>query len=156
MNSIGIKSRTVILLPKDVERRPQGNYHVVTEAYLNDRKKWVMVDAQWNAIPVLNNYPLSVVELQNAVARSMGGINLGNVKNGMEDIYLISIPVYIHYIYTPIDNRVIGAKTPENVSGGVLLVPAGEKPPASFASAPIYNKITITNSIPDFYGAGTP
>jgi hypothetical protein len=104
----------------------------------------------------MNNYPLSIVELQNAVGKNLGGIKLGNVKNGMEDTYLVSIPIYIHFLYTPFDNRVIGANTPNNLSGGVLLVPMGEEAPGSFASAPVFGKISIINSVPDFYGVSQP
>jgi len=155
LNSIGIKSRIVVLLPVDVERRPNGNYHVVAEAYLNNRKKWVMVDAQWNAVPILNGYPLSVVELQNAILKHSRNIDFGNIKEQVANVYPRDLGVYLHFLYTPLDNRVIGAQSPGNVGGGVMLVPNGEKPPRSFAAAPV-GQFVMTNSVPDFYGTDHP
>ncbi len=155
LNSIGIKTRTVVLLPRDVERRANGNYHVVAEAYLNDKKKWVMVDAQWDAVPTLNNYPLSVVELQNALTKGLRGIDFGNLKGEMTDLYPQDLAIYLHYLYTPLDNRVIGAKSPDNVGGGVMLIPLGDKPPRRFAMAPV-GRFVVTNAVTDFYGTAQP
>lgn len=152
LNALGIKTRIIVLLPQNVERRPNGNYHVVAEAFLIDRKKWVMIDTQWNAIPILNNYPLSVVELQNVIGRGLPGVDYGDIKDGISETYEYSLAVYLHYFYTPLDNRVIGAAAPGNVTGGVMLVPIGEKPPASCAQAPIKDFV-VTHSIPDFYGS---
>jgi len=155
LNAIGIKSRIVVLLPHDVERRPDGNYHVVAEAYLNNRKKWVMVDAQWNAVPTLNRYPLSIAELQNAIAKGLWAIDFGDIREESPGIYQREMGPYLHYLYTPLDNRVIGATSPANVAGGVMLIPMGDKPPRRFAMAPI-GKFIVTNAVADFYGTAQP
>ncbi|MFH0765453.1 MAG: transglutaminase-like domain-containing protein [Calditrichota bacterium] len=159
LSSIGIKSRIVVLLPQDVEYRYDGNYHVVAEAYLKRRRKWVMVDAQFNAVPTLNQNPLCLIELQNALVRYLSGneltkrldeIDFGNLNEEISSTYPRDLFVYLYYFYTPCDNRVVGAKAPENFGGGVMLVPSGESAPRSFAQAPIGDFIT-TNAVTDFY-----
>ena len=150
LNCIGIKSRTVVLLPRNVERNTDGNYHVVTEAFLNDEKKWVMVDAQFNAVPTLNKRPLNLVELQYALAERLKGVEFGNLNQEMGVIYSTDLLNYLHFFYTPLDNRVVGATAPDNVKGGVMLVPLGERAPRSFAQAPI-GKFRVTNALYDFY-----
>lgn len=153
LNSIGIKTRIVVLLPRFVDQSPSGSYHVVAEAYLENRKKWVMADAQFNSVPTLNNYPLSIVELQNTLTRRLGDVDFGSVEEQYHRSYPHDILVNIHYLYTPLDNRIVGAQSPVNQSGGLMLVPLGDTPPQRFAGAPV-GKIQVTHSVPDFYNIG--
>ena len=67
LSAIGLPSRTLGLQTRDVEITKYGAGHVLSEVWLNDYQKWAMVDAQFNAMPMLNDVPLNVVELQDAI-----------------------------------------------------------------------------------------
>lgn len=151
LNSIGIKSRIVVLLSKSVEYRNNGSYHVVAEAYLKDMKRWVMVDAQFNAVATLNNHPLSIVGVQVALAKNLSGIEFGNLNELLYEDYYRDMQFHLFFLYTPFDNRPIGPDTNHEIEGGVMLLPLGvTSGPRSFAGAPVERFIT-TNSLPNFY-----
>jgi len=58
LNSIGLKARQLNLKTKDVETTEYGAGHVVTEVFLNDLKKWMFIDGQFDAMPLLDGIPL--------------------------------------------------------------------------------------------------
>ena len=64
LSALGIPSRVLGLMTSDVETRRSGAGHVVAEAYLRDRRAWVMVDGQWNAMPFLRGAPLSELSVR--------------------------------------------------------------------------------------------
>jgi hypothetical protein len=151
LNSIGIKARPVQLLPKDVANLPMGSYHFVTQAFLSDRKKWVMVDAQWNVIPTLKGFPLSTVELQPALAKDFAGIEFGKVSPEVREAYKRDIGRYLYYFIVFFDNRLEGTAFPHREEGGLLLAPLGTQLPSYFASLKM-SRITVTHVLSEFYG----
>jgi len=52
LNALGIISRILSLKTKNCETKRYGAGHVVVEAYLKDKEKWVMIDPQWDVIPM--------------------------------------------------------------------------------------------------------
>jgi len=151
LNSLGIRARIVQLMPKDVANHPLGSYHYVTQAYLNDRKKWIMIDPQWNIIPMLKNYPLSIVELQPALAKGFKGLTWGVCTDSLAALYKEGIGEYLYFLIAVFDNRVEGTALPRPVKGGLMLVPIGCKVPGYFDSL-ARMKITVTNNLSEFYG----
>jgi len=53
LNAMGLKSRTLRLKTKNVETTQYGAGHVLLEVYLNDIKKWALLDGQFDAMPLL-------------------------------------------------------------------------------------------------------
>ena len=74
LTALGIPARTLGLEMADVETRKSGAGHVLAEAWLTDQHKWMLVDGQWDVIPLLNGVPLNAVELQKALAEQQPGL----------------------------------------------------------------------------------
>lgn len=153
LNSLGIKTRIVELLPKNIEQRTLGSYHIVAEAYLNDRKKWVMLDPQWNTIPTLKNYPLNLVELQATLARGSEGLDFGGILDSMSISYREGLGQYLYFMRVSFNNRVQTTDLPHTLMGmdGLLLAPIGAEIPSYFVTR-LKGRLTVTNVLPEFYG----
>ncbi|HEY6565393.1 MAG TPA: transglutaminase-like domain-containing protein, partial [Pirellulaceae bacterium] len=79
LSSLGIPARVVGLMTEDAETRTSGAGHVVAEAYLPDRQRWIMCDGQWDVIPLLDGKPLSALGLQEALADRAPGLSVYSV-----------------------------------------------------------------------------
>lgn len=150
LTSLGIPTRVVELMPADVETRQNGPHHVVAEAFLPDRRKWVFVDAQWNAVAMLNDYPLSLTELKVVIDQKPEKLNFHNLPRDKIEIYREWLKPYLYYFYYFYDNRVHGTETTKRRSGGVYLVPLGKTPPRFFAGIPT-RKAAYTSIIAEVY-----
>lgn len=146
LNSLGIPARVLGLKTADVQTRESGAGHVVTEAYLPDRKQWVMLDGQWGAIPERTGVPLSAVEFQQALAE--GAADLKIVGDADFRAYTRWIQPYLYYLDAPFDNRV-------GVSGisrrGLMLVPEGAPEPKVFQRVHPLDYLEYTHSVAAFY-----
>jgi hypothetical protein len=147
LNALGIPARVLALKTRDVETRPSGAGHVVTEAYLRDLNKWIMVDGQWDVIPVLDQTPLNAVELQKALAEGKAGLTVDGFSGTEADTYFPWIQEYLFYFDTPLDSR-YGLDTEP---GSLMLVPLGAKNPVVFQQKYPITSMFYTNSINDFY-----
>jgi tetratricopeptide (TPR) repeat protein len=147
LNSLGIPTRVLSLKTGDVETRPSGAGHVVTEAYLRDLDKWVMIDPQWDAIPLLDETPLNAVELQRALAEGKAGLTVDGFSGTEADTYFPWIQEYLFYFDTPLDNR-YGVDTEP---GSLMLVPLGAKNPVVFQQKYPITSMFYTHSVEDFY-----
>lgn len=154
LNAVGLKSRTLSLKTKDVEIRPYGAGHVLLEVFLNDLKKWVLIDAQWDAMPVLNGIPLNAVEFQKAISENYDVLEIRTSSLLSKRKYVDWIYPYLYYYSIAFDNRE-GTELEKNKINGksaLMLVPLGASNPTIFQ---INNKIDnclYTNSLYDFYG----
>lgn len=64
--SIGIKARTVFLMPFSVY---DGDNHVVTHAYIKEMNKWIMLDPSFDAYVMdKENQPLNLFEIREILA----------------------------------------------------------------------------------------
>jgi transglutaminase-like putative cysteine protease len=102
LSSLGLQSRIVSLYRASPESTTKS--HVVVEAYLPEAGRWVFVDGQWNAIPVLDGEPLNAVELQRAVARDAAGLSF--YDQGPLRRYQRWIDDYLVYLSFNRDSRV--------------------------------------------------
>ena len=132
----------------------QGGGHVATEVFIDELQKWVFVDAQFNAMPFLNNVPLNAVELQNAIRtnlknlefRSLGKVDKMNCTNFVQE--------YLFYFDCAFDQResVMNERNKVNGKRSLMLVPLGIENPKSML---VFNSeidyCEYTNSINDFY-----
>jgi hypothetical protein len=153
LNAVGLKARTLALKTKDVETTEYGAGHVLLEVFLNDLKKWVLIDGQWDAMPVLNNVPLNAVEFQKAIAENYEELEIRTSSAISKRQYIDWIYPYLYYFSISFDNRE-GAdikKNKINEKKSLMLVPIGATNPTIFQ---IKNKIDYciyTNSLNDFY-----
>lgn len=75
LNSVGLPARVVGLTTSGQEES-----HVVCEAYLWDIQKWIMADGQWDAMPVLNNKPMHVFELYEALKKKNKDLHISSLS----------------------------------------------------------------------------
>jgi transglutaminase-like putative cysteine protease len=147
LNALGIPARVLALKTEDVETRESGAGHVVTEAYLSDLKKWVMVDGQWDVIPTLKGKPLNAVELQQVLAKADEGLDVESFSGTTAQKYFAWVAPYLFYFDTRFDSRIEGAKH----FYSLMLVPVGAKQPTIFQRKWPLKTLVYTNSLRAFY-----
>ena len=147
LNALGIPSRVIGLKTKDVETRKSGAGHVVVEAYLRDLNKWVMVDGQWNVIPIHNGEPINTVELQRILANGEKGLSIASLEKNNKSNFFRWIVEYLYYFDTGLDNRFVSEKSYKRL----MLVPIGANEPKIFQIKHPIGDFRYTNSYKDFY-----
>jgi hypothetical protein len=153
LNAVGLKSRILGLMIKEVETTKYGAGHVLLEVYLNDLKKWALLDGQWDVIPMVNNIPLNAVEFQKTITDNYKSLEIRTSSGISKRNYVDWVCPYLYYFTIPFDNREgTNLKTKKiNGKSHLMLVPLGAKVPAYFQ---IKNKIDYciyTNALNDFY-----
>lgn len=153
LNAIGLKTRTLGLKTKDVETRQSGAGHVLSEVFLNDLKKWVLIDGQWDAMPVLNGVPLNAVEFQKAIADDFKELVIRTSSSLSKNRYIDWIYPYLYYFDVSFDNREgINTDTKKiNGKSKLMLVPVGAAKPTIFQITYKIDNCLYTNSLNDFY-----
>jgi hypothetical protein len=149
LNSIGIRSRVLGLKTSDVETRESGAGHVVSEAYLDDQKKWVMVDGQWDVIPLLGAKPLSAIELQAALAARDPALGVESLSGASASRYFNWVAEYLYYFDAVLDQRT--AATDKRFKE-LMLVPEGAPQPKVFQRKYPIGDVTYTNNAYLFAG----
>jgi len=153
LNAIGLPARVLGLKTKDVETTPYGAGHVLLEVYLRDLKKWVLLDGQWDAMPLLNGVPLNAVEFQQAIARNYKNLQIRSRSGCDKDAYVRWIYPYLYYFDVRFDNREGLKEARAKVEGkqSLMLVPEGAKEPTIFQKTGSINYALYTRSMADFY-----
>ncbi|RYY66530.1 MAG: transglutaminase domain-containing protein [Chitinophagaceae bacterium] len=155
LNAVGLPARVLALKTKDVETTASGAGHVLLEVYLSDLKKWVLMDGQWDAMPVLNGVPLNAVEFQQAIARNYDALQIRSLSGTDKEAYASWIFPYLYYFDVKFDNRE-GPGRKLATQGGkpsLMLVPEGAKEPTVFQKEWPINNVVYTHSAADFYAA---
>ncbi|HTH49573.1 MAG TPA: transglutaminase-like domain-containing protein [Candidatus Limnocylindria bacterium] len=148
LNAVGVPARVLWLRTADVETRPSGAGHVVVEAYLADRRRWILADGQYDAIPVLKDEPVNAIELQAALARGASGLHISSSSGTDEAMWFGWIAQYLHYFNVRFDNR---TGSPDLSPEALMLVPVGAKEPKIFHGIRPIKNTTYTHSTPSFY-----
>jgi len=150
----GYKARTIYLKTKDAETRKSSPGHVATEVYLNDQKKWILIDGQFNVLPTLNGKPLNAVEFQQALSNNYDQVVLASRDNVDKREYVDFVYDYLYYFDTALDNRSLPSADKFKLEGktSLMLVPVGAPPLQQIGfwnSKVVY--CVYTNSLKDFY-----
>ncbi|MEW5825822.1 MAG: transglutaminase-like domain-containing protein [Candidatus Bipolaricaulota bacterium] len=157
LSAVGIPSRTLGLMMRDVETRSSSAGHVVAEAYLRDLDKWIMVDGQWDAIPWLGGSPLNAVELQHAIAARARVLSIDSSCGTEAREYVRWVTPYLYYFSIYADLRAGESGWQERQ---VILVPVGAKEPTVFQRTipidAIYTRNLATFYQPPIVGAKQP
>lgn len=154
--SIGLEARTLGLKTKAVEVTSSGAGHVLTEVWSNQFNKWVVLDAQVNLIPTLNDIPLNAVEFQKAMVQGQNfklvDIN-GEVSAKRRKSYLRFIAKYLYYFDFKFDQREVAYDSLFKVNDKtvLMLVPDDAKKPTVFQKKFDMTYLEYTNSLNDFY-----
>ncbi len=153
LNAVGLNARVLNLKTKDVETTPSGAGHVLLEVYLNDLQKWVLLDGQFDAMPVLNGVPLNAVEFQNAINTHCKELQIITASDLSKDFYIGWIYPYLYYFDINFDNREgeIDIRFKINGKSNLMLVPKGAKNPTIFQRKYKIDYCEYTNSLADFY-----
>jgi hypothetical protein len=149
LNAIGIRSRVLGLKTQDVETRESGAGHVVSEAYLDDQKKWVMVDGQWDVIPMLGAKPLGAIELQAAIAGHDPALRVESLSGTTASRYFAWVAEYLYYFDAALDQR---TTAPNKSFKELMLVPEGAPEPKVFQRKYSIGDVTYTNNAYLFVG----
>lgn len=158
LNAFGLPARVLGLKMKDVETIEGGAGHVLLEVYLPDLKKWVLMDGQWDAMPVLNGVPLNAVEFQQAIASNYEALQIRSLSGTGKADYVKWIYPYLYYMDIAFDNRETGGVEKSLYQGkrNLMLVPQGAKEPKVFQKARPIDYVIYTRSVADFYAAPHP
>lgn len=157
LNAIGLPARVLGLKTKEVETTESGAGHVLLEVYLKDLRKWVVLDGQWNTMPVLNGVPLNAVEFQQAISKNYDALQIRSLTGEDKAAYIKWIFPYLYYFDVAFDNRESIDHQKQAVGGKtmLMLVPKGAKAPTVFQKKFPINYAHYTHSIEDFYRAPT-
>ena len=152
LNAVGLKARKLSLKTKDVETTQYGAGHVVAEVFLNDLKKWVLIDGQFDAMPVLNGIPLNAVEFQKAIGENYDQLEIKTSSDTPKEDYTNWIYPYLYNFDALFDNRE-GIKDKQLIDGksSLMLVPLGAKCPTVFQIKFPIDYVKYTHLLEDFY-----
>lgn len=152
LNAVGLKARTLGLMTSDVETRKSGAGHVAVEVYLDDLEKWVFVDPQWDAIPVLDGIPLNAVEFQQALTRDLDRLEIRSSRISKND-YIGWVYPYLYFFTVSFDNRESLTTKRKGIKGKtkLMLVPLGSGNPTVFQRDQPINYAIYTHALLDFY-----
>lgn len=150
----GFKSRVIYLKTSDIATSMRGGGHVATEVFIDELQKWVFVDAQFNAMPFLNNIPLNAVELQNAIRIDFDKLEFRSLGKIDKMAYINFVQPYLYYFDCSFDQRedVVTERNKVNGKRSLMLVPLGtENPTFMLVWKSKIDYCEYTNSINDFY-----
>ena len=160
--SLGMPARRLGLKREDVETAQSGAGHVVAEVWLNSRKKWVLADGQWDALPEKDGVPLNAVEFQDAFARNAPGLKIRSSSDIKADSYLGWVAPYLYYFDFSMDQRFSAPQTDhaegqryQPQRGAVMLVPKGAERPAVFQRKTPMKNLTYISDPRAFYPVPT-
>lgn len=156
LQSLNFKARVLGLKTADVETRKYGAGHVLAEVWMPQYNKWVLIDGQFNVMPILENVPLNAVELQQAISENKNykliDIN-GEVSMKRRKSYLSFIFEYLYYMDSKFDYRNVPSneRLLHEGKSSLMLVPLGAKKPSIFQIKYPIDNMVYTNSLNDFY-----
>ena len=136
LNAVGIPARVVGGRARDVETLMVGAGHVFAEAWLDDRGRWVFVDAQMDIVGVdAGGTPMNSAEFRNSLARADPPIP-----------YPLGLALCMHFFIMP-------AQTAAGRDIDVMLAPLGSEMPTKFQRLPSDPPGLFTHRLADAYAA---
>ncbi|WP_126970383.1 transglutaminase-like domain-containing protein [Gynurincola endophyticus] len=150
--ALGFRVRTLGLMAKDISDVKWGGGHVVNEVYLDDIKKWVFIDPQYDVITTYNGQPLNAVELQYCIANAKDFELVNPNKTITKDEYQQWVGPYLYYFTIGINGQRIGIW--DRIGGNkkqLTLYPHGAEKPKYFQKLMRLNNAYYTHSTADFY-----
>lgn len=157
--ALGLPCRIVCLKTQDCQTREYGAGHVVCEVYLQDMQKWVMLDPQFDIIPVLDEFLLNAMEFGCALNEQLSGLKLLTldehrlVKLGydwkiLSKEYYQFIQQYLFYFDTPLN---LYDSYKNKVGKSVMFIPMGALKPLVFQKSVQLDYLIYTDCVSCFY-----
>lgn len=103
LQALGMDCRQLCLKMEDVETIETGAGHVGSEVFLEDLQKWIFIDGQWGAIPMLGDTPLNAYEFGQALQNPGSDLEVkwvNNVYNATDQVYFDWVKPYLFYLDT--------------------------------------------------------
>ncbi|WP_159105834.1 transglutaminase family protein [Ideonella sp. B508-1] len=151
LGAVGYPARVVGLMMADVETRSSGAGHVVTEVYLADLGKWVMVDGQWDVVPLVSGVPASAAELAQAITANPKYLSTESFSSIDAADYFKWIKPYLYYFTASLDNTYDSPRSRQ----AIRLAPLGAKEPRVFQRKYPMQPALFTHNVSTFYPAPT-
>jgi hypothetical protein len=123
LSALDMRCRLISMYKREPERTSSS--HVACEVFLDEQSKWVFVDGQWNAIPVLGGVALNAVELQRELVKRNREVTF--YERGFMPVYRRWVADYLFYLSFNPDSRVgISSFSHKNILLGPLNLPIPE------------------------------
>lgn len=157
LSSIGFPSRVLALKTADVSTVKFSAGHVVAETYSKELDKWIFIDAQFNAIPVVNDIPLNAVEFQKAIHEKNDNLKIvskqGDFSEQEKENYIKWISKYLYYFDIKFDNECKFDTNRITIMGkrSLMLVPLKADKPTVFQRKYPIDYCLYTTNLNDFY-----
>lgn len=137
LGAFGLPARVVSMMSADVETRESGASHVVTEAWLSSLKKWVMFDAQENALVSFNGTPLSCAEIASHLRVPGITVEIPALPPSVDPRIYLGIEGFglnFYYFQTRVDQRRFDLSQAGNERDRptIMLCPMGAPEPRAF------------------------
>lgn len=156
LTAFGIPARVVSMMSRDVETRESGASHVVAEAWLPSLSKWIMLDAQENAVVFRDGIPLSCAEIATHLGDPGLNVETPSLPPGSDPRRYLgpgAFGVNFYYFQTRVDQR---RTTPQQASMEpvhplITLCPVGPSEPKVFPRSTPMKNVIFTRSASAFY-----
>lgn len=148
LNALGYPSRITGLMTIDVETRRAGAGHVISEVYVPELKKWVMIDGQWNVMPLVSGIPANAVEFAEAITTNPELVSFAGEKHSR---YASWIKPYLYFFTTGIDNTYGRMRA----GGAIRLAPIAAVEPKIFQVTHPLPPALFTHNVKSFYPVPT-
>lgn len=155
--SLGLKARTVFLMTNDCQETKKEAGHYITEVWMQEPGRWAMFDPVYNIVPMVGEYPLSALDLQNSITnnRPYRFLRNGNEIGSKERIaYLRFIPHHLFYFAAAYDQRVApDRRVVYDSLTHLMLVPSEVEIPVIFQRRYLLDGYEVTHNKAWFYSA---
>ncbi|MFD2599414.1 transglutaminase-like domain-containing protein [Sphingobacterium corticis] len=152
LQALGFSTRQLGLMTRDISEVKWNGGHVTNEVYIEDLKKWIFIDPQYDVITLRNGVPMNAVELQHCIANRIDFEILNPNKLITKTDYEKWIGPYLYYFTISLQrgqvsiwDRIVGNKRQ------LTLYPVGAEQPAYFQKMMRLNTALYTHSLDTFY-----
>ncbi len=153
--AMGIKARILSLRVKNIETIRHSGGHLVVEAYLDDYGKWVMLDPQWAAVPLIGKTPLNTVEFQQAITKNDKSLKVAGFSKKEKADYIEWMYRYLFFFISHFEHKYpITQISKRTYPTGLFLAPLGYGKTKRFQRLDESNSmklLALTHSLRTFY-----
>jgi Transglutaminase-like superfamily len=156
LTAFGIIARVVSMMSQDVETRESGASHVVSEAWLPSLNKWIMLDAQENAVVFDGSVPLNCTEIAAHPLDERLAVEIPGLPPGVDPRLYLGPEGFgpnFYYFQTRLHQRRIDGSEVSNEGErpSILLCPVGAAEPRVFQRGSPFTNVVYTRSAAAFY-----
>jgi len=156
LTAFGIVARVVAMMSRDVETRESGASHVVSEAWLPSLNKWIMLDAQQNAVVFDGHVPLNCAEIATHPLDQRLVVEIPGLPPGVDPRLYLGPEGFgpnFYYFQTRVRQRrmEVSEVSNERERPSIMLCPVGAAEPRVFQRGSPFTNVVYTRSAAAFY-----